>query len=129
MGRPKGSRNKTKRAKARSAWETYNYWYDKYTKGKKAGWFRPKLSKQEFEQQYDVAKKLGMTNPARTIAMSQEYVDRKFERKYKELYGQDLPDIRDKDARIRLFEDFVDEMQAQGLTYDEARDEFEAYFY
>lgn len=129
MGRPKGSRNKTKRAKARTPWETYNYWYDKYTKGKKAGWFRPKLTKQEFEEQYRTAKKLGMTNPARTIAMSQEYVDRKFERKYKELYGQDLPDIRDKDARIRLFEDFVDEMQAQGLSYDEARDEFEAYFY
>ena len=37
MARPKGSKNKKPRAKARSAWETYNFWYDKYTKGEKAG--------------------------------------------------------------------------------------------
>ena len=129
MGRPKGSKNKKPRAKAKSAWETYNYWYDTYTKGEKAGWFRPRLSKQEFEEQYKVAKKLGMTNPARTIARSQEYVDRKFEHQYKKLYGKAMPDLSDKDARIKLFNDFVDEMQMQGMSYDEARDEFEEYFY
>lgn len=130
MGRPKGSKNKVSRSKARSAYETYEYWYDKYTKGEKAGWFRPKLNKQEFEDMYELAKRAGIkTNRARTIAQSQEYVDRTFEKRYKDLYGKNLGDIRDKDAREKLFEDFVAEMQAQGMTYDEGREEFERYFY
>ena len=37
MGRKLVSKNKFKRAKARSAYDTYSYWYDKYTKGEKAG--------------------------------------------------------------------------------------------
>lgn len=37
MGRPIGSKNKKPRAKARTAYETYEYWYDKYTRGEKAG--------------------------------------------------------------------------------------------
>ena len=37
MGRKLGSKNKVKRSKARSAYDTYSYWYDKYTKGEKAG--------------------------------------------------------------------------------------------
>ena len=85
MGRPKGSKNRTLRARPKSAWDTYNYWYDKYTKGAKAGWFREKLTKQEFESMYETAKKLGWKNPARSIARAQEYVDRDFERKYKRL--------------------------------------------
>ena len=129
MGRPIGSKNKVKRAKAKSAWETYNYWYDKYTKGYKQGWFREKLNKAEFEEMYELAKRAKVSNPARAVAMSQEYVDRSFERKYKQLYGKKLGDIRDKDTRIKLFEDFIDEAQANGMTYDEAREEFERYFY
>ena len=130
MGRKLGSKNKVKRAKARSAYDTYSYWYDKYTKGKKAGWFRPKLDKQEFEEMYDLAKKAGIKhNRARTIAASQEYVDRKFEKKYKELYGKELGDIRDEKDRERLFTDFVGELTAQGMSYDDARDEFKKYFY
>ena len=130
MGRKLGSKNKVKRAKARSAYDTYSYWYDKYTKGKKAGWFRPKYSKQEFDKMYDLAKKAGIkANRARTIAMSQEYVDRKFEKKYKELYGKNMGDIRDKADREQLFLDYVDELVAQGKSYDEARNEFEKYFY
>ena len=83
MGRKLGSKNKVIRAKARSAYDTYEYWYDKYTKGEKAGWFRPKLNKQEFDEMYELAKRAGIkTNRARTIAMSQEYVDRKFEKNY-----------------------------------------------
>ena len=79
---------------------------------------------------YDLAKKAGIkTNRARTIAMSQEYVDRKFEKKYKELYGKNMGDIRDKAAREQLFLDFVDELTAQGMSYDDARNEFEKYFY
>ena len=130
MGRKLGSKNKVKRAKARSAYDTYSYWYDKYTKGKKAGWFRPKYSKQEFDKMYDLAKKAGIkANRARTIAMSQEYVDRKFEKKYKELYGKELGDLTDPKDREKLFSDFTKELTAQGMSYDDARSEFEKYFY
>ena len=130
MGRKLGSKNKGVRAKPRSAYDTYSYWYDKYTKGKKAGWFRPKLNKQEFDEMYDLAKKAGIKhNRARTIAASQEYVDRKFEKKYKELYGKEMGDIRDEKDREKLFTDFVDELIAQGMSYDDARQEFERYFY
>ena len=130
MGRKLGSKNKAVRAKARSAYDTYSYWYDKYTKGKKAGWFRPKLNKQEFDEMYDLAKKAGIkTNRARTIAASQEYVDRTFEKKYKELYGKNMGDIRNKADREKLFLDFVDELVAEGKSYDDARNEFEKYFY
>ena len=130
MGRKLGSKNKVKRAKARSAYDTYSYWYDKYTKGKKARWFRPKYSKQKFDKMYDLAKRAGIkTNRARTIAMSQEYVDRKFEKKYKELYGKELGDLRDPKDREKLFSDFTKELTAQGMSYDDARNEFEKYFY
>ena len=130
MGRKLGSKNKGVRAKARSAYDTYSYWYDKYTKGEKAGWFRPKYSKQEFDKMYDLAKKAGIkANRARTIAMSQEYVDRKFEKKYKELYGKEMGDLRDPKDRERLFLDFTKELTAQGMSYDDARNEFEKYFY
>ena len=130
MGRRLGSKNKKVRAKARSAYDTYSYWYDTYTKDEKAGWFRPKLNEQEFNEMYDLAKKAGIkTNRARTIAMSQEYVDRKFEKQYKELYGRNMGNIRDKADREKLFTDFVDELTAQGMSYDDARKEFESYFY
>lgn len=130
MGRKLGSKNKGVRAKPRSAYDTYSYWYDKYTKGEKAGWFRPKYDEQEFNEMYDLAKKAGIKhNRARTIAASQEYVDRKFEKKYKELYGKELGDIRDEKDREKLFTDFVGELTAQGMSYDDARDEFEKYFY
>ena len=118
---------KKNRAKARSPWETYNYWYDKYTKGEKAGWFRDKLTESEFNKQYDLAKKAKLANPAKAVAQSQEYVDRAFEKKYKKFYGKNLPDIRDKKAREDLFIDFMNE---SGIDdWDEARDEFEKYFY
>ena len=130
MGRKLGSKNKGVRAKARSAYDTYSYWYDKYTKGEKAGWFRPKYTKQEFDKMYDLAKKAGIkNNRARTIAASQEYVDRNFEKKYKELYGKNMGDIRDKADREKMFKDFVDELVAEGKSYDDARNEFEKYFY
>ena len=130
MGRKLGSKNKKIRAKARSAYDTYSYWYDTYTKGEKAGWFRDKLSEQEFNEMYDLAKKAGIkTNRARTIAMSQEYVDRNFEKQYKELYGKNMGDLRDPKAREKLFLDFKDEMVAQGMSYEDAREEFKRYFY
>ena len=79
---------------------------------------------------YDLAKKAGIkSNRARTIAMSQEYVDRKFEKKYKELYGKELGDLTDPKDREQLFLDFTKELTAQGMSYDDARKEFERYFY
>lgn len=129
MGRPIGSKNKGPRAKARSAYQTYSDWYDKYTKGHKAGWFSDKLTQKEFDEAYKLAKLAKVPNPARAVAMSQEYVNRDFEKKYKKLYGKELGDIRDKNDRIKLFQDFVDEAMANGMTYDEGREEFERYFY
>ena len=130
MGRKLGSKNKGKRAKARSAYETYSYWYDKYTKGEKAGWFRPKYTEQKFNELYDLAKRAGIkSNRARSIAMSQEYVDRKFEKKYKELYGKNMGDLRNPKDREKLFTDFTKELTAQGMSYDDAKNEFEKYFY
>ena len=130
MGRRLGSKNKKIRAKARSAYDTYSYWYDVYTKGEKAGWFRPKLNEQDFNEMYDLAKKAGIkTNRARTIAASQEYVDRKFEKQYKNLYGKNMGDIRNKADREQIFLDFANELTAQGMSYDDARKEFENYFY
>lgn len=130
MGRKLGIKNKGTRAKAKSPYETYSYWYDKYTKGEKAGWFKPKLNEQEFNEMYELAKKAGIkTNRARAIAMSQEYVDRKFEKQYKKLYGKNMGDIRDEKVRQRLFLDFADELIMQGMSYDDARNEFKSYFY
>ena len=130
MGRKLGSKNRKVRAKARSAYDTYSYWYDTYTKGEKAGWFKPKLNEQDFNEMYDLAKKAGIkTNRARTIAMSQEYVDRKFEKQYKNLYGKNMGNISNKADREQIFLDFVDELTAQGMSYDDARKEFESYFY
>ena len=45
------------------------------------------------------------------------------------MYGKLLPDIRDKATREKLFTDFVDEMRANGMSYEDARNEFETYFY
>ena len=117
---------KAGRAKARTPWETYNYWYDKYTKGEKAKWFAPKYSEAEFNEQYELAKRAKLKNPARAVAMSQEYVDRKFEVKYKKLYGKELPDISTTEKREELFTQFVADF---GYTWEQGRNEFEKYFY
>lgn len=129
MARKKGSKDIKKRAAKRTAYETYEYWYDKYTKGAKVGWFRPKYTKAEFEQQYKLAKLAHIQNPSRMIAASQEYVDRKFERQYKQLYGHQLGDIRIKSDREELFTTYISTLISQGLTMEEARNEFTKYFY
>ncbi len=129
MARKKGSKDTKKRAAKRTAYETYEYWYDKYTKGAKAGWFRPKYTKAEFEEQYKLARSAKIKNPARMIAASQEYVDRSFEKKYKKLYGTSLGDIRNKADREAIFTGYVDTLILSGLTFEEARNEFEKYFY
>lgn len=129
MARKKGSKDLKKRAAKRTAYETYEYWYDKYTEGNKAGWFRDKYTKAEFDQQYKLAKQAKIKNPARMVAASQEFVDRKFEKQYKSFYGEQLGDIRDKATRLKIFSDYTSALVAAGMTFDEARDEFERYFY
>lgn len=129
MGRPKGSKNKKPRKKARSAYQTYSDWYDKYTKGRKAGWFSDKLTEDEFKEEYEKTRRAKIKNPARSIAASQEYVDRGFEKRYKELYGKELGDLRNSADREQIFLDFAGEMMTNGMSMDEARDEFEKYFY
>lgn len=114
------------RAKARTAWETYNYWYDKYTKGEKAKWFAPKYSEAKFNEQYELTKRSGKKNPAKTVAMSQELVDRHFEYKYKELYGKPMPDISTAEKRENLFIQFVADF---GYTWEQGKNEFKEYFY
>lgn len=129
MARKIGSKDTKKRASKRTAYETYEYWYDKYTKGHKIGWFRDKYTKAEFDEQYKLARQAGIKNPARMVAASQEFVDRAFEKKYKQMYGKELGDLRNKADRTALFTDFVAGMIASGYTYEDARDEFEKYFY
>ena len=129
MARKIGSKDTKKRAAKRTAYETYEYWYSKYTKGTKEGWFRPKYTKAEFEEQYTLAKRAGLKNPARMVAASQEYVDRSFEKKYKKLYGKELGDIRNIADREAIFSNYVNTLILSGMTFGEARDEFEKYFY
>ena len=129
MARKVGSKDIKKRTGRRSAYETYEYWYDKYTKGYKAGWFSEKLSKKEFEFEYELAKRAKISNPARSIAASQEFIERKFEKQYKKMFKKNLGDIREASEREKIFKDFVNEMQEQGMDLDEARDTFERYFY
>ena len=129
MARNLGSKDTIQRASRRSAYETYSAWYDKYTKDYKKGWFSGKLTKEQFQTEYEIAKRAKIPNPARSIAASQELVDRKFEKQYKKLYGKELGDIRNAAEREKIFLDYANEMQEQGMTFEEARDEFERYFY
>lgn len=112
---------KKNRAKKRSAYETYSYWYDKYTKGDKQYWFKDKLTIEEFDITYNTFKRNKIKNPARTIAAQQIILDRDFLKKYKKKYGKDLTDIRTAEDREQIYIDWINE----GGT----RETFEEYFY
>lgn len=129
MARRKGSKNKGMRAKPRSAYEAYSYWYDKYSSGYKAGWFHDKLSPAEFSEEYEMARRAKVANPAKTIATEQRYVSYDFAQKYKSLYGKNLGDVRDSKVRQDLFWEFTDALVQEGMDFDDARKEFEEYFY
>ncbi len=132
MARKIGSKDRKKRQEARSAYETYSAWYDIYTKGDKKYWFKEKYDQEEFEKEYDLMKKAGMKNPARMVAASQEYVDRTFEKKYKQYYGKPMGDISNRAAREKLFTDFAaaEYTDSNGvIDYEAAREDFEEYFY
>lgn len=130
MGRRKGSRNRSVRAKPRTPYQTYSDWYDKYTKGSKSKLFDKKLTKEEFEYWYKRAKAKGYKNPARKVAMEQEYVERSFERGLRKKYGdENMPDLSSKEARQQAARDYINELTAQGLSEEDAWEEFREYFY
>ena len=142
MGRPKGSKNKKPRSKARTPYQTYSDWYAQYTKeyggADRSKWFKPKLHEKalsekdedSFEYWYKIAKAKGVKNPARYVAMSQEYVERSFEQGYKRLYGKNLPDITDINVRKKIAQDYVNDLMINGgLSESDAWEEFREYFY
>lgn len=129
MGRPKGSKNKGKRKAPRTPYQTYSDWYDKYTKGDKSKLFMPKFNKDEFEFWYKRAKAKGLKNPARKVAMDQEYVERSMEKGLRKMYGDNMPDLNTKEARQQVARDYVDKLISQGLTESDAWEEFREYFY
>lgn len=141
MGRPKGSKNKGKRKAPRTPYQAYSDWYAQYTKeyggADRSKWFKPKYHEKalgpkdedSFEYWYKIAKAKGVKNPARYVAMSQEYVERSFERGYKRLYGKNLPDVTDEKVRKQIAQNYVNDLINQGLTESEAWEEFREYFY
>lgn len=129
MGRPRGSKNRVKRKAPRTPYQTYSDWYDKYTKGNKKALFDKKLSKEEFEYWYKIAKAKGYKNPARKVAMEQEYVERSFERGLRKKYGDKMPDLSTKEQRIKVAQDYINELISQGMSEADAWEEFREYFY
>lgn len=137
MGRPKGRKNKRVRTKPRTAYETYEYWYDKYTKDPaKKGLFRDKLTEKEFMIKYERMKELDKeygrktTNVARRVAMAQERISRKGEKRAKEFYGGQLPDLTTESDREQFFIDYYQKMQGDtNLNHDEIEESFKQYYY
>ena len=130
MGRPLGSKNKTKRRAKRSAYDTYLGWYGQYTKGWKKRLFKPVMYEKErfegdqdsFEYWYKHYKAAGMKNPARFVAMSQEYVGRGYEKAMVKEYGiANMPDLSDKKIRHDIVADMIDELRAKGMSQPNAR--------
>lgn len=140
MGRPIGSKNKKPANKPRSSYDTYVDWYKKYTK-KNPGLFRPMYDEEEFKKEYGKLTKAAISNPrfknnkARWLARAQEYVDRSFEKKYRDITGKKLDDLSDPTKREQLFTDWAKAviLDRPDLTkkeaYDEARTLFQSYYY
>ena len=121
-------RYKRNRAKRRTPYETYSYWYDKKTQsaaGKKK--YYEKLTKEEFEREYDLVRREGAKNPAKTIAEGQRKLSFKVQKEYEKLTDRRVTaeDIETKEAREQLFYDLVDALDGD---YEKAREEFEALY-
>lgn len=141
MGRPKGRKNRKVRAKPRTAYEAYEYWYNEYTKEpkigqSKKGLFRDKLTESEFKEKYARLKQLDKqegvksTNLARRIAMAQERISREGEKKAKQFYGGKLPDLTTEADRMQFFIDYYQKMQGEtDLSHDEIEENFKQYYY
>lgn len=115
---------KRNRAKRRTPYETYSYWYNQKTKtdaGKRK--YKPKLTESEFYEYYDDAKDAGVRNPAKTIAEKQRKIRYSFQKEYEQAMDKKLTieDFETPEARERLFMDF-----AEGYDdTDAAREAFE----
>ena len=137
MGRPKGSKNRRVRAKPRSKYEAYEYWYNKYTKNpNKKALFRDKLTEAEFKVKYERLKELDKqkgikpTNLARRVAMAQERISREGEKRAKEFYGGKLPDLTTEADREQFFVDYYLKIQGEtDLSHDEIEEQFKQYYY
>lgn len=137
MGRPKGRKNKRVRAKPRTAYETYEYWYKEYTKDPhKKSLFRDKLTETEFQIKYERLKELDKasgnkpTNLARRVAMAQERISREGEKRAKEFYGGKLPDLTTEADREQFFVDYYLKIQGdENLSHDEIEEMFKQYYY
>lgn len=117
---------KANRAKARTPYETYSYWYDIKTKsaqGKKK--YHEKLTAKEFDKVYRQARDLGWKNPAKTIAQKQRKIDYNFQKNYEAAMGVKLKaeDFETKEARQALFMNFTG-----GNPTDELREAFETLY-
>ena len=118
---------KKNRAARRSPYETFSYWYDVKTKteaGKRK--YLPKLSEEDFEKEYKLAKEAGLKNPAKKIAEGLRKIDYSFQKAYEEETGKKLKieDYETTEARKQLFLDFA-------VAYDSfaiAKEEFEALY-
>ncbi len=115
---------KRNRAKRRTPYETYSYWYDQKTKtdaGKRK--YKPKLTESEFYEHYDNAKDAGVKNPAKTIAEKQRKIRYSFQREYEQAMDKKLTieDFETPEAREQLFWDFVEGYD----DTDAAREAFE----
>ena len=138
MARLKGSKDTKKRAAKKTAYETYSYWYDRYTKDPdKAKFFSFKYNEQEFASEYNLTKLARLDNPARRVAQSQLVIDlnksnlkrsdlKGFAKKYEALFNEELPDLKDAKVREQIFIDFKDIL---GLSWSDADEHFQKYFY
>ena len=141
MGRPKGRKNRKVRAKPKTAYEAYEYWYDQYTKDpkigqSKRGLFRDKLTETEFNIKYERLKELDKergvkpTNLARRVAMAQERITRQGEKNAKKFYGGKLPDLTTESDREQFFIDYYTKIQGEtNLSHDEIEEQFKQYYY
>lgn len=139
MARPKGSKNKRARKKARSAYDTYKGWYEQYTKDGKDRLFSPLLHEKalykgddnSFEYWYERAKLKKVANPARYVAMSQEYVARSMEKALKKKFGSydNMPELDTKEKRKAFAEKYVDDLMEWGMDETDAWRDFENYYY
>lgn len=122
---------KRNRAKRRTPYETYSYWYDQKTKtaaGKRK--YKTKLTESEFYEYYDDARDAGVKNPAKTIAEKQRKIRYSFQKEYEEAMRIKLNDDNFKlkienfetpEAREKLFLDFAENYD----DTDAAREAFE----
>lgn len=118
---------KRNRAKRRTPYETYSYWYDQKTKtaaGKRK--YRPKLTESEFYDYYDDAKDAGVRNPAKTIAEKQRKIRYSFQKEYEQAMNRKLTieDFETPEARESLFIIFAENYD----DTDDAREAFEALY-